>query len=414
VDHTTTQKTIYIPNMCDHAYVLEAALKAFGLRAEVLPAPDDDSTRLGLDLVLGRECSPCMITVGDVIRLSQRADFDPAKAIVLMPTAPGPCRFGQYSVLQRHLLDEQGLREIEILNPNQASSYRDLGDKPTRLRLLIWEGIVAVDLLQQLLHRFRPYEIEPGSADVLYAEGLERVLAAVTQNKRVVDAVRWCGEAFAALAVEDSEPRPLIGLVGEIYVRFNDYTNQHLIRRIEKLGGEVLLSNMMEWMYFITWNPGYYGRLHGNYLTFLRFRLTEQYQRHRERVLARPVAHLLRSPYESPTREIKESVRPYLEPMVETEAVVTLGKAIELAHRGASGILAVMPFSCMPGIVSAAIAPRVRADLNSIPWLDLTFDLQRSTNIQTRLEAFMSQARYFQRRIELERGPSSADCLAWR
>ena len=37
---------------------------------------------------------------------------------------------------------------------------------------------------------------------------------------------------------------------------------------------------------------------------------------------------------------------------------MTLAKAVELAHHGVSGILAVMPFSCMPGIVTAAIAPR--------------------------------------------------------
>jgi predicted nucleotide-binding protein (sugar kinase/HSP70/actin superfamily) len=396
-----THKTIYIPRMCDHAYIMQAAMEACGGRAEVLPAPDDESSKLGMDLVLGRECTPCMITMGDVMRLSQRANFDPTQAALFMPTAPGPCRFGQYSVLQRHILDEQGLQDLEILSPDQGRSYRDLGEHPVRLRLLLWNGLVAMDLLQALLLRFRPYEIERGSADACYQDGLARIVAAVKQKGRIEDAVRWCGEAFEALPIDESESRPLIGLAGEIYVRLNDHTNQDLIRRIEKLGGEVLLANMMEWLYLITWNPGFYARLHGNYLTFVTFRLTEQYQRHRERALTRPIAHLLRAPYEATTRAIKESVRPYLEPMVETEAVVTLGKAIEMAHHGASGILAVMPFSCMPGIVSAAIAPRLRADLGNIPWLDVSFDLQKSTNVQTRLEAFMSQARYFQQRLQV-------------
>lgn len=94
---------------------------------------------------------------------------------------------------------------------------------------------------------------------------------------------------------------------------------------------------------------------------------------------------------------MQESGRPYLEPMAETEAVTTRGKAIELAHHDASGILAVMPFSCMPGIVSAAIAPSLRADLNNVPWMDLSYDLQKSANLDTRLEAFMGQARHVQR-----------------
>ena len=39
----------------------------------------------------------------------------------------------------------------------------------------------------------------------------------------------------------------------------------------------------------------------------------------------------------------------------------------------------------------------IREDLNNIPWLDISFDLQKSTNVQTRLEAFMYQAQHFQR-----------------
>ncbi len=136
----------------------------------------------------------------------------------------------------------------------------------------------------------------------------------------------------------------------------------------------------------------------GDYLAWLGHTLTLKYQRHRERLLTRPIAHLLRHPYETPTGQLKKSISSYLEPTIETEAVMTLAKAVEMAQHGASGILAVMPFSCMPGIVSAAIAPRVRADLGNIPWLDISYDLQQSANIETRLEAFMSQARHFQRR----------------
>ena len=57
-----------------------------------------------------------------------------------------------------------------------------------------------------------------------------------------------------------------------------------------------------------------------------------------------------------------------------------------------AGIVNAMPFSCMAGIVAAGLANRVRADYDNIPWLDLSFDLQRTTNLQTRLEAFVHQA----------------------
>jgi predicted nucleotide-binding protein (sugar kinase/HSP70/actin superfamily) len=71
---------------------------------------------------------------------------------------------------------------------------------------------------------------------------------------------------------------------------------------------------------------------------------------------------------------------------IQTETILTIGKAIEIAQLGANGILAFLPFSYMPGIPTAAISPRVRAGLDNIPWLDLSFDLQKATNIQTRLK----------------------------
>ena len=80
---TEPRKTIYIPYMCDHSHVLQAALEAYGVSAEVLPPPDDESARVGMDLVLGKECAPCMITVGDIIRMSQRPDVDPTQPVIL-------------------------------------------------------------------------------------------------------------------------------------------------------------------------------------------------------------------------------------------------------------------------------------------------------------------------------------------
>ena len=393
-------KTVYIPYISDHSLMMQAVLEHLGVRAEALPPPDDVSAKIGLDLVLGKECAPCLITVGDMIRRAKAPDFDPSRAVMLMPTAPGPCRFGQYSVLQRRLLDEHGLAGVELASPTSGNSYQGLGDHPLRLRRLAWDGAVALDLLQQLLHRFRPYERDKGAADALYAAGLQRILNAVRTGggKPLQKALARCGDQFAALPLTGQESKPLIGLVGEIYVRFNAYTNQDIIRRIEELGGEVMLASMMEWLYLTTYNPGYYARRKGRYTTYVVMKLTETYQRYREHALTRSVAHLLRHAYERPTSELVALVRPYLAPEIQTEAVLTLAKAIELAHLGASGILAVMPFSCMPGLITAAIAPRVRADLDNIPWLDLSFDLQKATNIQTRLEAFIYQAQHFQRR----------------
>ncbi len=49
----------------------------------------------------------------------------------------------------------------------------------------------------------------------------------------------------------------------------------------------------------------------------------------------------------------------------------------------------------MPGTMVSAVSSLVRKDHGNIPWLNLTFDGQKQTNLKTRLEAFLFQARRF-------------------
>ncbi|MDH3569457.1 MAG: hypothetical protein OER89_04635, partial [Gemmatimonadota bacterium] len=130
--------------------------------------------------------------------------------------------------------------------------------------------------------------------------------------------------------------------------------------------------------------------------------------------LLNAVAHALRYPHEAAVAQLMSNIRPYYEPMLGTEAVLSMGRAIEYARNGLSGILNIMPFSCMPGIIVAGMAPQIRADLDNVPWLDVIYAAQGGTNIQTRLEAFMHQAHQFQRRRSAQAGSNSHDRSAAR
>lgn len=393
-------KTYYIPPMCDHAQILAAALRATGQPAEVMPPSDATTLALGLERCRGRECSPCLLVSGDLVRLTREPDFDPERATVFLATTTGSCRFGQYTTLLRQILDDLGLEEVTIVGPTANDAYQGLGDDPTTMRRLVWEGAAAVDLLQKVLHRRRPYEREPGASDAAYARSLADVIAATEAGggRALVRAMHRAAAAFGAVALTSGPRRPLIGIVGEIYLRHNAFSNLAIIRRIEALGGEVELTTMIEWFYYTNWGHLDDVRILGQPLEWALTWATNRYQQLLEHRLARPVAHLIDHACEPPVGRLMDHIRPYFSPDLANECLLSMGKTIELARLGVSGVINVMPFACMPGTITAAMAPRIRADLDNLPWLDIAFDAQGGTNITTRLEAFMYQAAEFQRR----------------
>ncbi|MCK5255035.1 MAG: CoA activase, partial [Deltaproteobacteria bacterium] len=64
------KRRIYIPNMTDHSYAVAAAFEACGLDSTVLPESDGETLRWGRKLTSGRECYPCILTTGDMVKMT--------------------------------------------------------------------------------------------------------------------------------------------------------------------------------------------------------------------------------------------------------------------------------------------------------------------------------------------------------
>jgi predicted nucleotide-binding protein (sugar kinase/HSP70/actin superfamily) len=399
-------RTIYLPRMSDHALAVAAAMRAVGLDAEALPEPNDASMAAGLALCRGNECLPCFQCTGDLLRKCREPGFDPRRAVFFMPTGPGPCRFGQYRVLQRSILEDQGFAGVEIASPTTDDSYALFGDDPIRLRKLAWQGIVAVDLLTRVLHEHRPYEVVPSSADEAYSASLDDTVDALEAGggPAVTRALGGAAERFASVQTRDRQSRPAVAVIGELYLMLNRASNLELVRAVERSGGEVVQGTFSDWLYFVDWRRKEQALHFRRYGDFVKALVSDAYQKGIERRFARALRPVLRRPADAPVAEAVKPLRACWEPDLGTEATLTMARILDVARHGLSGIVNVLPFSCMPGSVVACMGPRLRKERNGIPWLDVAFDGQKETNLQTRLEAFMHQAARYHRRVVEGRG----------
>ena len=99
---------------------------------------------------------------------------------------------------------------------------------------------------------------------------------------------------------------------------------------------------------------------------------------------------------------------PYVHDSFEGEAILSVGKTVEFAHAGADGVLNVMPFTCMPSTIVSSLMKKVQKDLGAMPALSIAYDGQEQATTETRLEAFMHQARAFQKRRGSQKKPTTA------
>ena len=154
------------------ARAFAAAFRAIGLDAEPTPPSDNRTRELGARHTSGDECYPAKVTVGDFMRLLERPGVDPERVALFMPTAQGPCRFGQYAPYLRHVLDANGYGAVEILSPSSRNAYDGLGDLAKPFVRTGWRALLCADLLQKLLLIYRPYEERRGDTEATYEDSL--------------------------------------------------------------------------------------------------------------------------------------------------------------------------------------------------------------------------------------------------
>ncbi len=394
------KKVVYIPRMSDHALGIAAAFEMCGLDAEVMPEPDEESVRIGRRHVSGKECYPCAITTGDMVRKTMYSDFDPERAVFFMPSGAGPCRFGQYNVFQRMVLDEIGLSHVPIYAPNQDGSfYTELGIVGKDFTRHAWKGIMAIEMLIKCLHETRPYEKNKGEADSMYSEFLSGIARVIKSSNGVIpEYLREVREAFSSLPRSEQE-RPLIGIIGEIFVRQNKFANEQIIRKVEKFGGEVWLAPIEEWLYYINFTGLRKSLVKLKRSCFstctlkdiARTLITRRVQKRIEKEFAGHFEGFLKTLHEPETKELLKHAAPYLHDSFEGEAVLSMGKSVDLIRKGASGIISTMPFGCMPGTIVSALMKGLKED-SGVPCMSVAFDGSEATSSEIQLEAFMHQA----------------------
>lgn len=392
------KRKIYIPRMSDIAEIFKSALMHYGLEAEVMAESDDKTLELGRKYTSGKECYPAVLTTGDLIKLVNSPGFDPEKSAFFMPAAGGPCRFGQYHRLHRRLLDELGFADVPILSPDSGDSYDNFPGALKGFRKLAWRGFVFGDNLFKLYLMARARVTDTAISEKIFIEGFRAGCDDIADGGAHLRVI--LNEYGRMLADLDNSHRPKvkIGLVGEIYIRNNRFSNNHLVSKLEKCGAEVCIASFIEWIDYTTYMYKMNSAMRHHYLDYVKATLTDIYQRREEHKIIAPIVGLLDGNSEKPVATVLNYSTPYLSCSIGGEAILTIGKAIDFVQSGCGGIVNCMPFTCMPGNITQGLSTKVSVDLGDVPWLNIAYEGPGDPTENLKIEAFVNQAAQWQNR----------------
>jgi predicted nucleotide-binding protein (sugar kinase/HSP70/actin superfamily) len=417
------EKTCLIPQMNRiGGHLLAATFRAFGIHGKVM------DTYKGLDLgaehTSGKECYPCQITTGDILHFMKMEEkrlgeeFDPGDYIYFMPEADGPCRFGMYNKYQRIVLDSfPKLKNLKIGSLTTKDGYSMDGmfekEQVRDLRKSGYFSVVVGDILDRLLWRIRPYEKEPGMTDEFIEESMHAMEdsfethAADKNFDNILDKLEEIIKEGTKIIDPDIPPKPLIGIVGEIYLRAHTHANQDIIRVLERYGAEVVNASIAEWVNYTSYDKlrdaktGFrlslkqlrFGPLKKHLKDILNYGGDLFYQEYRQRQAYKRVRPLINLAEDHKVAHLENILKEkdLFNFDAGTEACLSISGIIQYAREGYNGVINVYPFTCMPSTITSSIVKPLMNKLG-VPYMDTPYDASSQPGREGAIRTFMYQA----------------------
>ena len=350
--------TILIPQMAPiHFQFFEAALKSEGYKAMMLPAVNSHAVEEGLKYINNDACYPTIVALGQIISTLKSGELDLNKTAIFMSQTGGGCRASNYVALLRKALRDLKMEQIPVVSVNTVGLETNPGFKLTpRLGEKMVLSVLYGDLLMQVLHRTRPYEKVPGSANELYEHW------SAIANKNVVDCnigifkknIHGIVHDFDNLELIEGLIKPRVGVVGEILVKYHPTANNNIVDVIEKEGGEAVVLDLLDFFLYGMHSKEFnYKHLSGTYKNMILNKAGIKLLEIFRHSLVKELKNSKRFRAPSHIRETANKAQTILSLGNQCgEGWLLTGEMVELIDSGVENIVCLQPFACLPNHVT--------------------------------------------------------------
>ncbi len=354
---------ISFPHMGNTYIAISGALKILGAEYIIPPYTTKKTMNLGSKNSPEVVCLPYKLVMGNYLEAIEAG----AEAL-LMIDSPGTCRLGEYSESSRNAIRDIG-HEVEFVNLDLYKGkvfelyqvfQRITGNfNPVDLVRAINITFIKIEMMDKLddaLSYYRAREKTIGNAKKAHKKALKLLDDAMTVNE-CKKALKQGLEILDKVPVDKEKEVLNIDLTGEIYVVLDHFSNMGIEEELGKMGVHVHRKIKLS-----SWANA-----------FLKPSLFRFEETHEE--------------------QIKKYANEFIKRDVGGDAMESIGDAVKAAESKSDGVIHLLPFTCMPEIVSQNVMHNVTKEKN-IPVLSLIMDeFTGKAGFITRLEAFTDLAK---------------------
>lgn len=355
--------TILVPDMLPiHFKLIIAIYKKFGYNMELLQTSTQNVINEGLKNVHNDTCYPALLVIGQFMDALKSGKYDVNKTALLISQTGGGCRASNYLHLLRKALSA-GFPQVPVLSLNFSGLEKNPAFPMTpAIALRLVYAVLYGDMLMLLYNQCKPYEINKGSTDELLARWEHR-LGKLLDGKNYLmpkPIYKAILRDFAALP-RTKEPKPKVGIVGEIYVKYSPLANNHLNEFLLSEGCEPNVPGLLDFVLYCASDAvndaKLYDKKDKKSLVFsIGYDVLYKFQKQQIKVIEEH--GVFQPPHDF--EHLRKCADKYINQGVKMgEGWLITAEMAALAETGTKNIICTQPFGCLPNHIVAKGMSRV-------------------------------------------------------
>ena len=240
------RRTIIAPYFAGgYTEFIPTILAMAGYHVEPLPMGCQADAEEGLKDANNDICYPATIVIGSLLRALKSGKYDLSNTAIAITQTGGQCRASNYYALIKNALVAAGFAEVPVISVATGASMGNFQpgfEIPWRkIARPTIEALFYADALAKLYYPSAPREKVKGTARRLYDHYIAAAqpIIAARDYKALHRLLTEAVEEFKQ-AIDLHKQVPRVGLVGEIYVKYNAFSNLSVVQWLIDRGVEVV------------------------------------------------------------------------------------------------------------------------------------------------------------------------------